>query len=352
MRTATLGVVGLCALTITTASGEPQGRSPEDVVRQFCKMEFDGTLLQPGGARQADHLLVEPISTGRPDRSQIHVIKDYIVRRDRVQGKDAEVSVRYFEYGQLDESLRFTKNEGKIPNQPTRAEESFLLRRVNGWKIDEPDGNFWLGPAAAISYLSTARDATKNPAIKSYADASIRTLRRLVAGQPAQPDVAVARTPTAVVQDYCAKVGAGLQLTDAGWRTIAALFAHPSERRKGPIAVVDGCFVGDASIGPDDKADVLAESIHLLQFDPDSARVVDNSMPPGGGAPIRWSIKLSLDRSAAGVAWKIDDQVPPPGVTVATAIRYITDLRARTTDPHIRENATRTLALLQRSHHP
>lgn len=61
--------------------------------------------------------------------------------------------------------------------------------------------------------------------------------------------------------------------------------------------------------------------------------------------------KTIISRQATGsYAWQIEGQPAPPWTTVNTAIRYVLEIRNRTTDPRIRKNADVTLSRLLELH--
>ena len=104
----------------------------------------------------------------------------------------------------------------------------------------------------------------------------------------------------------------------------------------------------------------MAEYIDLLEIDSETASIEPGRLLPGG-IKVRNDFTLiltnvpsprALGDNVAGEAgaspvWKIDRPVPPPHITVGTAIRYVTELRDKTTDDRIRKNAVRALASLK-----
>jgi hypothetical protein len=55
-------------------------------------------------------------------------------------------------------------------------------------------------------------------------------------------------------------------------------------------------------------------------------------------------------KPAGGRFWQIQGSPGPPWTTVNTAIRYVLEMRDKTTDPAIKKNADQTLAKLLRLH--
>ncbi len=61
--------------------------------------------------------------------------------------------------------------------------------------------------------------------------------------------------------------------------------------------------------------------------------------------------KTIVSRRATGLrAWQIEGRPGPPWTTVNTAIRYVLEMRARTSDPIVRKNADETLSRLLQLH--
>ena len=102
------------------------------------------------------------------------------------------------------------------------------------WKIAshrDPFGHY-VGLDAGIRYVTAAREASPDPAIRGNADRTLRTLTRLAAGAPSQPEAIVSKTPQAVVEGFCALDADGARLTPAGTRALSSLFVQPVSRSR------------------------------------------------------------------------------------------------------------------------
>jgi hypothetical protein len=163
--------------------------------------------------------------------------------------------------------------------------------------------------------------------------------------------IAVPKTPTRVVEEFCRLDADGRQLTPDGWRTISSLFVEPGTPHHGKVTIVKDCAVSDARIADGDKADVYAEYLALAILNPETAALEQGSLPPGG-VSVRNDFHLILtDANSPHAAWRITGPVPEPHMTVDAAIRYVTALRDKTTDPRIRKNAERALVGLKKQQH-
>ena len=372
-------LIALMTLVVALSSGD-QRMSPEETVRRYCALEFDGQTLTPEGRSKRAALLASAPLAPDPSGDRLVIVRDYVVKRDRVEAHAASIVADYAMFGTLDASLRFTRVEGRRPQAPTRQRRDFTLvsggvrdrrspddraRAASGrmpWKIEshrDPFGHY-VGLDAGIRYVTAAREASPDPAIRGNADRTLRTLTRLAAGAPSQPESIVSKTPQAVVEGFCTLDADGGRMTPAGTRALSPLCVQPVSLYRGTITVVRDFGVSLASIADDNTAGVAAEYIALFEMDSESANIEPGRLPPGGikvrndftliltnGPPPRALGDNVAGEAGASPVWKIDRPVPPPHITVGTAIRYVTELRDKTTDDRIRKNAVRALASLK-----
>jgi hypothetical protein len=309
-------------------------------MRERARMELEGRSVDPAA------LGAEGIT----------VVRTWVVKRDRLGTRDATVVVDYEQFGIVDRALRFTRFEGRVPHAPVKFRRDCTLSLAGpaSWTVTNcrADRRPHVGVDAAIRIVTAAGIATRDAAVKANASRTVNTLRRLAAGQPAQPDVAVTVTPYQVLFDYCTLDGNGAQLTAAGAKRVAAMFASgnagEATPHRGKVIVVDGFALSNASIGPDGHAEMMAEHIDLVTLDPATGRVEQGGIPPGG-LKIRTDVTLVLTGGAGGIppAWKITGTMPMPRMTVDAAIRHVTTLRDTTTSNRIRQTASRGLASLK-----
>ncbi len=198
-------LIALMTLVVALSSGD-QRMSPEETVRRYCALEFDGQTLTPEGRSKRAALLAAAPLAPDPSGDRLVIVRDYVVKRDRVEAHAASIVADYAMFGTLDASLRFTRVEGRRPQAPTRQRRDFTLvsggvrdrrspddraRAASGrmpWKIEshrDPFGHY-VGLDAGIRYVTAARETSSDPVIRGNADRTLRTLTRLAAGAPSQ----------------------------------------------------------------------------------------------------------------------------------------------------------------------
>jgi len=155
-----------------------------------------------------------------------------------------------------------------------------------------------------------------------------------------------------VLERFCDLDAQGKQLTPAGWRTVAALFATPGAPRRDEIIVVKDFVVSHPALEKG-KAEFYVEYVQLGRIDPTQARF--SRLPqmkvragfyvikqPGPG------VADGSDRAEKPGEWRIEGSPPEPHLTVDAAIRYATRLLASAGDDAIKRNARQTLSALKR----
>jgi hypothetical protein len=149
---------------------------------------------------------------------------------------------------------------------------------------------------------------------------------------------------------FCKLDAQGGQLTADGWRNIAALFVNPGNRRLGRIVVTDGAGPRGAS-HEGEKIGVGRDYIKVGQIDIPRLRFsAVEGLPAGVIVREDFGYLLKVPGANGVQKWRIGGPVPEPRVTVETAIRYVTEVRAKTIDAAIKRNADRTLAALKYFH--
>jgi hypothetical protein len=346
----------LVTLVMAPSSGDVVVTSPELTVRQYCKLNVEGAGLTAEGRARMNQLFVHPRpSTAPPQTYEIAVVRDFVVKRDSIQGKEVWLVADYTKLGSLDASLHFTKFEAARPNAPVRLRDDFALVKdpvTAMWKISNSEFRLRLGLEAAMRYVAAARDATHDSTIKATAERTLDTLLDLASHDRAEQTAAAQKTAYSVFKEFCKLDNDGGQLTPDGWRKIASLFVHPQPGppRGGIVTIVDGCALSNAEITDDGKAGIMREVIALCVLHPDTGLLEQGDLPPGG---IKQREDFSLVQTDAHTphaspSWKIEGRVPEPSMTVEAAIRYVTELRDKTTNPGIRKNSERALAGLRR----
>jgi len=157
-------------------------------------------------------------------------------------------------------------------------------------------------------------------------------------------------------------------LTPKGWAEVSTLFTKPGPPTgnkviritsdyyavnpssvNGAEATVDVGFVNagqiDASLrysAPEPtppmvkhaslRYHLVSRPAYVMMYGPDGKTLVEKKEIPGE------------------IAWQIDGPPPVPWTTVNTAIRYVLEVRNKTSDPTIRKNADETLTKLMKLH--
>jgi hypothetical protein len=340
------------------SSGDLPG-SPEETVRQFSQAEFDGRTLTSDGPAHVAALLSRPLLPV----SEIVIVREFRVACNRPEGDRAHCEVDYAEIGRLDAALHFRRSEGLRARVPVRRDQSIGLERAGpvtppGQGTSGPGHRRWLiatysrGPHisldAAIRHVTRTRDTTRDATIRGNAEHTLRTLTRLAAGEPAQPDVIVAQTPLAVVDEFVRLDSAGAQATRAGLQTLAPLFAQPIRTSPPAIAGVMGYVEAVAAvIHSDDRAEVMLQGIVLFELNLETARV-DAERYGTGGIKWRSNVTLGLTKEGGRPRWTIEGPLPMPALTIDGALSHVKQLRATTTDARIKRQATLAIASLER----
>jgi len=368
-------MLSFAVIATSARSSAGPGKSPKEVVERFCKMDAEGKLLSPDGANETAILFVSPYSWRRDQ--VIVVVSDYVVRGPDLQGNSAYFTVDYHTWGQLDSSLRFTREEGSIPYRPVKDREYYDLVFTNrynelgengpkavvkgplAWRIEATPSRPHVSVDTAIRYVTEMRDKSSDLASKENADKTIIALNRLLSGAREARRANLRRTAAQVMVQFCKMDAEGKQLTSDGWQEMSALFIQPGSPRREKIIVVKDFGVSNASISEENKADVGVEYISLGQLDSRTVLFEQGSM---SYIKLRGNYGLVLTdkhgkagsngvatkESSGPVEWRIEGPVPEPHITVDTAIRFTTELRDRASDSVTKKNAARTLAALNR----
>lgn len=171
------------------------------------------------------------------------------------------------------------------------------------------------------------------------------------------------RSPTEVVDELWKIATQGDLLTTEGWQRARGFYKHPSpppgNRTVNVVSNVWGLesqtssggetaqvIMGFADAGqidatlkytpPKDTGAVKTGRLYHLVFTPTHFQTYKSD----GG-------ELKVDKDVAGPkAWQIDDPPGAPFTTVNSAIRYVLDMRRKTTDENIRKNADKTIEML------
>jgi hypothetical protein len=346
-------------------------------VEQFCKMDWEGRVLTPEGEIETDKFLVSP--RRRYPGQQIVVAASYQVTGRRRQDRDAHFDVEYQTWGTIDSSLRFAREEGRIPDKPildrefydlvfTNRHNEFRGDRINevvqgpfSWRIQITPSRRHVSMDAAIRYVTDARDRSNHPLIKENAGKTLTALQQLVvaAHQPRSPNLR--KTPVEVVEQFVEMDLDGKQLSPDGRKEMGTFLVQPGPQHWETIEIMKEIGVGHALIHDENRAEVGTLSFRWGELDPRTALLKIDAMPD---VKILGSYDLVLGdqygqlgsdgggatESTGSLEWRISGPIWGPQISVDTATCYVADLRDKTTDPVIKRNAAKTLAELKHLH--
>jgi hypothetical protein len=188
----------LLIFVVAVATAQTSGtsiRSPKEVVEEFWKLEITGERLTPEGWNRTNRYFVHAIPP--PSNSVIRVINassvwDPIARDfHAVPDGTAEIEVGVLGVWGIASDMRFfvaskTMKSGVLYKlvltslhweQGTGETSAIPLGGPLEWRIGERDNTIWLGPDAALRYVSDIRDRTTDPEIRKNSTTTIRKLK-------------------------------------------------------------------------------------------------------------------------------------------------------------------------------
>jgi hypothetical protein len=166
------------------------------------------------------------------------------------------------------------------------------------------------------------------------------------------------KSPQQVLQEFCELDLHGKQLTLEGREEVAAFFLKAEMPPQSKIWIVLDCVVSEPAMSGT-KADFYVEQLMLGQLDSSFRYIPANPDYPDDLVMIRrdqallltqehWKLGptgVAIQKITGPLAWRLDSDYQP-AINVSTAINYVTRVRDTTSDQSIRNNATKTLAVL------
>ena len=377
MRTAsTVFRVFICLAFWLSAprSARPQQASAKEVVERFCKLNAEENRLSLDGQKEVEELLYEQKPWTQP--AEITVVRDHIVRASEVQGDKAQVVVDYNEWGRLDSSFHFTHFTPLAElseNHPIAVREYISLIRsdkhrevasngqwhdvqdVLAWRIKTLPSSLHVNISAAMRYVREIGLRSKDTLVRRNAQVALAELSALYQTR-FQQLTDPRQSPSEVLAQFIALQTEGKGLTVQGQEELDALLIQPAAWGTDKIHVTRDFVVSNAAFNGD-KGGLYVEFIAL--GDLDSSLRFTSGVP--GGIKVRegYTLVLSNKYSLPGRGgkpaqefvgpnrWKIAAFPTEKWFTVNTAIRYVTEMRDKTTDATIKQNASETLAKLR-----
>jgi hypothetical protein len=380
-------VLGLSAIIVDAQAPTEAQKSPKEVVEQFYKMETEGRWLGPEHWDELQDFLtnVDPWSTP----VSVSVLKSYRVVECTTEhrcGKD-QIEVDYDEWGSIDYFLNFTKARGPEGRSPAAGgpveqrtyetlylSDRFLKTSVSGREEEKTGALGWrislfastrVNVDTAVRWVAEMRDKSSDPAIKYNAERTIATLRSLSAGGPvpAQPAGFAKESPTRIAHRFV-QLESGL-LPDQ-WNQLASFFAETPKPQWNKVHIVDVLYTGVDTNGDSTEVEVSTNSLGELDASLRLWNYPQWRLPLGdsgasacyGDDRFAFSLLLSdkhwqiatdgtVKELDGPFAWRIEDTSFQPLITLNTAIRYVRQVREKTTDPAVKRNAASTLSILE-----
>jgi hypothetical protein len=124
-------------------SGNIYAQTPEEVVKRFCTMRYDGTAFK--NLSDYDNLIVLANHIPEPGWDRFFIIDTFAIVSSKVDGYTAFVDVSYKTFG-IYSSVRW------IPGDTTEIKHFYLVNTVDGWKIDRTSIE---NPRVSVDFLLT-----------------------------------------------------------------------------------------------------------------------------------------------------------------------------------------------------
>jgi hypothetical protein len=360
------------------SSGDSRNVTRE-LVEKLWRKATNGDLLTPDGWHEASGFFVHP---GPFAQNQlVRVTSNYWEVMDAaIKGDRAKVIVKSTDAGRIDSALRY------IPPEATSSVE-FLYHLVlapthwhtyksdgkgmvpdeertgpPAWQIEDTPVASWTTVNTTIRYVLQMRAKTNDPAIVKNAD---ETLAKLTAIKDSvQMPTGAGKSPEEVVKQLWSFATQGQLLTAEGWKQASGLFTHPDTTYDTEtiwVASNDwapgyGAITGDTAEVNMGYADAGKIDSSLRYIPPKSSRFFKVEMSyrlvlaPMHQTAYKKDGTTAAREITGPPVWQIDgSQGAPRGMrwtTVNTAIRYVLEMRAKTTDSIIKKNADNTIAAL------
>jgi hypothetical protein len=196
--------------------------------------------------------------------------------------------------------------------------------------------------------------------------ALLAVLDALAASGQAQAPTLSGISPRERVEQIWKLATEGELLTPEGWRRYSGFLLHPEPPPGNKvIRVVSNYWGVQAVLAKGSDMEVTVDYAEAGQID-SKLRYTPPPPTPFAGtgliyhfvlAPTHWTMLMSDGKVVTGkeertgpADWYITGSPGLPWTTVNTAIRYVLEMRQKTTDPVVKKNADQTLAKLMKLH--
>jgi hypothetical protein len=208
------------------------------------------------------------------------------------------------------------------------------------------------------------RDKSNDPAMKNNAEKTLAILRSLSAGAPlpVQPAGIPKESPSDVAHRFV-RLERGL-LPDQ-WNELATFFVETPKSQWNKVHIVDVVHVGIDTNGDSSYVSIFTNSLGELDSSlrlsnyPSMRLPLDTPSASACYGDDRFGFNLVLsdkhweiatDGTAeefnGPLAWRIENTSFEPLITLDTAMRYVSQVRDKTTDLDVKMKAARTLTIL------
>jgi hypothetical protein len=371
MKTVCLIVVMLSVLLPLATIAEAQQPLSGAVVERFCSADGAGKKLNEPGAKEiARELLLTENTWNEP--TELIIIKDYSVRASASKGDTAQIAVDYNVLGHMDSSLSLTRVQMPYSNQPVSQSEHFSLlltdthsevgpdgrlQQIKGtpeWRIKAYPSQPHISIDAAMAYVRMMGHHARDMRVKMNAQKTLSELQNMLAPSAVPPQSA---GPEPILSQFIEMQMGGLALQSETAAQLNMLLVHPPTQNQDKVDVARAYAVKKTTLAGN-KATVSVEYGASGEL---NSQLRFTSMGDRGTV-VQRDYKLLLDNKYTAPAygdkpasefigpsrWRIEEAPPAQWVSVATAIRYVTQVRDTTKDAVIRDNAAKTLAILGR----
>jgi hypothetical protein len=178
--------VGL--LQVARLPASPAADSPTGVVRQFLGMADDGRQASPDTCPELGRVALD---VEKWCAAPVAIVRDHGVIGESIDGRHAEVWVEAIGIGELDtRTLAFKTDRIWAGGIKTRG--AFHLTRTgkaNGqsgaerWYLDDSSPYRYVTVEGAIRFVSAARDASTDPAVRRRAGRTLASLKLQLPGR-------------------------------------------------------------------------------------------------------------------------------------------------------------------------
>lgn len=214
-------------------------------------------------------------------------------------------------------------------------------------------------------WVAEMRDKSNDPAMKYNAERTLAILRSLSAGAPlpAQPAGIAKESPSDLAHRFV-PLQSGL-LPDQ-WNELANFFVETPKPQWNKVHIVDVVDMGIDTNGDSSYVSISTNSLGELDSSLRLSNYPSMRLPlvtPSASACYgddRFGFRLVLsdkhweiatDGTAkefnGPLAWRVEDTSFEPLISLDTAMRYVRQVRDKTTDPVVKKNAARTLTILK-----